>query len=480
MFTKDITYSPLARSGARYIFRNMRIRNYRDKSLEFTLKALLHSRIGNNPLAVNTHHINYNYDTLADFANNAGAENLLRRICYYADPEELEDEFLIEEVVGFDHLKNIIYIVDLFEKQFKGFERVTRVTEFFKNELNVACFINREKRTTIIFVDRIDSNKEWHYLQCGIPVFLPWYFEECTINENEKMLLDGLRSKTCVKYERALDLIAQTIDFYTAELKTKLDSFELGSINLMINEANKEIDRYNSEIERAQTRIMSLISDRNDVVYRYTGLLEKSKSLEGHNEILDFFLASKDNLTLLEASDGKILFVCKTYADFYDETLASHAINNYGSMLYESRSNEISKEELQSLFESIFLSQRFKLRMCGAWSLDLQRGWDVIGQYDFPSEFATYLPNPHLQHYGCTGLYTGSMNEKFRMQNYVGVIIENISSTRSVNFAEPTVMRALSVDICNNLNSKIIETEDGEIISPREAIEIMKGEHQSE
>jgi len=51
------------------------------------------------------------------------------------------------------------------------------------------------------------------------------------------------------------------------------------------------------------------------------------------------------------------------------------------------------------------------LRMCAAFTVDMRTGLTALKSYLFPQESQTYLPNPHIQYYGCAGAYAVRFHE---------------------------------------------------------------------
>ena len=63
--------------------------------------------------------------------------------------------------------------------------------------------------------------------------------------------------------------------------------------------------------------------------------------------------------------------------------------------------------------------------------------------YDYNESCDTYIPNPHIDRYSCLGNYERTMNERLMENDAIGAIEQCISSCKSLNFSDSTVMEVL-------------------------------------
>ena len=57
-----------------------------------------------------------------------------------------------------------------------SFKRVQKVTDFYASVMKVSCIVDEEKRVSVIYTAPLDMAR-YHYLQCSVPVCLPWLFD---------------------------------------------------------------------------------------------------------------------------------------------------------------------------------------------------------------------------------------------------------------------------------------------------------------
>jgi hypothetical protein len=124
---------------------------------------------------------------------------------------------------------------------------------------------------------------------------------------------------------------------------------------------------------------------------------------------------------------------------------------------------------MELLYRAIFEAGAYKLRVCAAYRADMKNSLTPIREYAFPPESRDYLPNPHIQHYGCIGNYAGRFAEYMHRHDYIGAIDQAVMSARNLNFHDSTVMETLAHDLSHTI-IKCIEDTDGNLLTPRQAI----------
>ena len=124
---------------------------------------------------------------------------------------------------------------------------------------------------------------------------------------------------------------------------------------------------------------------------------------------------------------------------------------------------------MERLYRAIFSSGVYKLRVCAAYRADMKNSISPLMDYIFPPESNNYLPNPHIQQYGCIGGYAARFVEYMHNRDYVGAIDQAAVSARNLNFHDAAVMARLAHTLPRT-NIKCIEDNAGNIMTPREAI----------
>jgi hypothetical protein len=104
----------------------------------------------------------------------------------------------------------------------------------------------------------------------------------------------------------------------------------------------------------------------------------------------------------------------------------------------------------------------------------MRTGLSAFKYYIFPADSETYLPNPHIQHFGCIGDYAIRFHEYMQKKDYIGAIEQAVVSARNLNFYDSTVMTKFAEELSYTA-IKCIEKSDGILLTPLEAINEMEG-----
>jgi hypothetical protein len=359
-------------------------------------------------------------------------------------------------------------------REYPNYQQIDKVSQFFKGVFPVRCYVNKEARSTIILTEGFLSLEKFHYLQCCIPVALPWYFKDAgsALSEQEMRLLRSLREDTPDNYLVAINGIGADIDFATLYTKTLLTGFETLYEKRLLEIKEAENESHNNEMSRLRQQmfgILGMIKNNQSVIY---GLKLKTADPNTNSEILEYFLHNK-RFSPAELSDTRLTYIVSDYLVYFDKELVKNALQNPRSYIYIVR--RISHEDIKALINAIFIDEILKIKCCAAYSIDLMGSFVPHKAYSFTDKFSDYLPNPHINRYGCLGNYELVIADLMAEFNYVGVLEQSLASCRSLNFADSTVMEYFIKAIDQSLpQHKFIEMPDGTAVSPFEAIELLK------
>lgn len=480
MFKNMLTSTPLNTDAANQFFRG-RIDGetwQRDATFLATLRALLSNRMGEeDSIYLSFNVTNYSKEQLSnlsvsrafgaivgDYTEN---DNFIRIHNFNNMSEESNDAWM-------DMVKAN------FEKSFPGWHRIERVTGFFRKVFNVQCFINPEKKSVYLFVSQMEIRR-MHYLQCGILAFLPWYFDpKAGVSDEEMNLLNALREKTADKYLECLGVIASHYDFQTARIRSLLKGFETRYERIRCDKLRHDREYYNNQINNLQDQIGECLRNLRDTETNILGLEMKIAEGGEESEIMDYFLCNKQ-LLLQNVEDSSMTFIVRATLDYFDEDMAEKVISKRNSYCYETyesaRRGNITHEDMKMLLTSIFIDQVLKVRLCAAYSFQLEGSVSALGGYNYGGDCCEYMPNPHIDGWRCLGTYSRVINERLRDHDYIGAIEQCIASCKSLNFGDSTVMdRFMNMMYGHNdgRNIRCIELPDGRVVTPKEAVDYLK------
>lgn len=358
------------------------------------------------------------------------------------------------------------------------FKELEIVREFYKGSFEVLCFLNREKKSVLMFVANMNMRK-YHYLQCAILASLPWYFDpKKGITDDERSLIDALQDKDNPEaYIAAVTKIAERYDFNTYRVKALLSNIETEYERHELDVVNSEISRIDSELEELNARYADINRLRRDKCIRRIGLRESiDRGPSGDSDIMSYFIRNK-HLYLESVNGISITFSVHDYMTYFDEESIGSYLRNKSGYIYRYAGPKFTKDNIEKLMRAIFVDGTLKLRVCASFRITLNGRVQAMRHADFKDfggEFLSCMPNPHINNYACMGGYERKVNEALVNGNYIMAIEQCIASTKSLNFHDDTVILAFMERLCNGdagSEEKYIELPDGNIVSPVEALD---------
>lgn len=474
MFRPTINSTPLTSQTANTFFRNIGGESFHnDVTFISTLRALVASRVSEGEsVFVAFRNTSYSKNTIEDNPSHAVLNAMY-------DPRDYgEGSIIIHSFEGnaSDNLASFKIIEREFASHNSGFERIVKVTEFFRKTFYSLCYVNPAERKGVIFVDHLNIRR-MHYLQCAIFAFLPWYFDpNAGVTEDEMDLIQSLRETTPERYMAAISKIASAYDFRGMHIRNSLKGFETIYEKHQCDSLRSSIQSYIRKIRDYNDQIANVLRNKNDAEIRLMGLEEKIARLEGEDsEIMEYFLCNT-KLDLEYVNGSELTFVVKDYLMYFDEDMAKTIIDNNNSYVYR-HSRSFDREDVKKLMYAIFIDQVLKLRFCCAYTIRLGERVTGMRDYSYNESCDTYIPNPHIDRFSCLGNYERTMNERLMDNDAIGAIEQCISSCKSLNFSDSTVMEVFMDRMCSRdgyRHNKCIELPDGNIVDMKGAIEWMK------
>jgi len=238
-------------------------------------------------------------------------------------------------------------------------------------------------------------------------------------------------------------------------------------------EIRNEIRGLQSDHDNFVSMMCEIARKIQEKKYLLAGLECSISSHSNDSELMEYFMCNK-NLSLIRVSGTMMEFVAHGYADIYDADGFEQYVGNHNGYMYNNLNSGITKGQMEKLYRAIFGDCRYKLRICAAYTADMRTGLKAFQHYTFPPESRTYLPNPHIQIYGCIGTYAGRFQEYMQKKDYVGAIDQAVVSARNLNFYDSTVISAFAKALsCATISC--IEKPDGTLLTPKEAFLELEG-----
>lgn len=362
----------------------------------------------------------------------------------------------------------------------RGFKKLEDVSKAISNYgFAFALYLNEERKSTLVLMERIDMRR-WHLLQSFSPRFFPWYFKEAPFTPEELELLKSLLNKTQDEYLLQVAKFAEKYDFDSAFIRKALQGFEGSLLSSQLEAAEQQRKREEDRLIRLRNDFSEIYRKLDQITTRQLGIQAKMQAADTiESDVMEYFLSNK-HLKLVEASGSYLRFEVHTVIDNFDPEMYTAAIKNDGSFFYQYTNDFFTRKRVRKLFDALFDKEILKLRVCACYSLDFTSGaYDGVGHHIFDADtLATRIPNWHIQEYRCLGGNEITIAESVLAHNYLGAVLACEASARNMNMTDSTVGRIFARSICrDSRDTKILQTADGTLMSPREAIEwLEKGE----
>jgi hypothetical protein len=375
---------------------------------------------------------------------------------------------------------------DGFPRRNPGWQRLDQIEAFYKKSFRVLCFVNEQKRNTVLLVDTMEPRR-MHYLQVSILAFLPWFFDKSKGITNEEMeLIYSLRETTPDKYIIALNRLAQKYNFRESRIRQLLQGFETQVETKQIAQVESTNRDLLDQIRELNERIATKMAQLNQNNTFLLGLRQKVAMSNGESEIMDYFLCN--NALVLESVDnGRLYFEVKGYLEYFNPEMAESILGNDHSFVYcqDGVSHSIvSCEKMRRLMTEIFVSEspRLKIRVCAAYTFNIGGSVSARDSHRFSADCRGYLPNPHIDIYRCIGDYTRTINTMLMENDYIGAIEQCIASAKSLNWSDSTVMNAFFKTMWSSDTSlnTCIELPNGDVVNPAGAIKWLEEQDEKE
>lgn len=348
-----------------------------------------------------------------------------------------------------------------------GWERLPRPTEYYARNMKVLVYCNAEKKATMIFTDTTDTRK-LHFLAAGMLGFFPWWFnKEEGITADEKELCKSLMETEPDKFLECVKTIADSFGFRLKAQLSALNKFENSLGESQLSNLESQISDLRSRIEDYKSGISRCLTDLHNNQMMMLGIRTKMES--GTSGEFGEYVLSNKALVLLDAQDGQVEFGVKGIMSYWDEDMIRDFVANPRSILY-SRSN-MPKDDAERFYRAVFIDRKVKWRTCAAFRMtttEVRRPHP----YTFPkADFANYLPNTHINEYGCVGDNEDVMIDCLSSGDFIGAVNQCIAATLSFNFADGTVLGDFVGIVTGGGSSrydlKAFELPDGTITDPK-------------
>lgn len=493
MFSNALSGLTLTSQVAEGLFQNISGDPYmRDETVVATLRALLHKRIPKEESITFSYSTSsYSSETVGGAAPKSVVRAFLRgtRVLnnlalelhihsFKCQSEDMDANFEVLDKGG---------VTDVFGE---SFVELPDVAVFLKQSAGIRAkiYISEVFKSALIFVERLNIAK-LHVLQSVIPRYLPWFFKDNPLTEEDTALLRTLTQKDSNAYMEIIEGIAKKFDFRSENIRQRLQGFEHVYERKQLEIVRSDLQYNKNRLTDLEEQFRNLYVEKEALVIKELGLIAKINNAETEaedSELVTYFLCNK-SLTLVSANDGCIEFIVSTVVSNYDPEVVENALDKVGrSFFYRHyktsrpyQNEEMTDERIHRLFKAIFVDEVMKLRVCAAYRLNFSNGnYRGIGGYDFPANILRdHTPNQHIQHYACLGNNAGYIRQAMNEHNYVGAITACCASAANCNFTESNTGTYLMDKVLANDVGAIIQMPDGSTATPLDAVKWLEAQN---
>ena len=473
MFVKTINQTNFASEVADRLFSNITETGSPDKSFISTLRALLHNRVPKDET------VNLTCKAIQLSDSEAPAVNVIESLKRLQIPDMLQksDEkkhtiFIIHSDIGDKLLDLVESTIGAGTSYFSNYTRKDDLRVFYVRKAKSLIYTDDTGRNAIIFASALEL-KHFHALQMTIALYLPQLFANTPVSEKEMSLLRSTGNKSAAEYEALLEDFAQGIDMRSENIRGKLAGFETSAESTKRAEVQARLEALDIKYKSKQDELREISNEIQDAKILLAGLDSHLEQHPEDSDLINYFICNK-NLTVIKTIGTALEFVVHGHVSFFDEAAFEKYGANHTGYMYKGLRNGITPTQMEMLYRSIFSDNRYKLRICAAYTVDVRVGITAMTGYSFPTECSTHLPNPHIQNQGCIGGFAERFQEYILRQDYVGAIEQASVSARNLNLFDSTVMTTFAKQL-SGTSKKCIETSSGELLTPLEAIKELEG-----
>lgn len=346
-----------------------------------------------------------------------------------------------------------------------GYEELIDVGLFLKQKnVDAKVFINRTTQGVCLIVRSGITPTELHIIESFIPRMFPWIFEDQPLSNTELQLLMSAESGM----EEYLSVL--TTLYLQSGIEEKRAQVLLGNLKKRITRQKyvaleRDIENDREEMRRiidSYRYVCEKIEVKQNKLFSLKWRLDNT---EDDNTLAQFF-TNNPNLELLSVNDdGAVTFRVKTTLINYNPDMFDPK-NDFFYEIY-SVDNPFWQNRIKrrKFMEQLFSPEPvISVRMMAEFIMDLT---GYISTRECKGVNNNFIPNAHIEYYGCLGDNEMLINERIQAGDFVGAIIQCLGSTGSQNLLEEATVKHFLQDLFNS-EGKVIEC-DGKEMTTKEA-----------
>lgn len=361
--------------------------------------------------------------------------------------------------------------VDEFLASHVGFKENVALHEFLHTYADVRI-AQDDQQKAILFIPQSEAMVAYHLIQGFVPKYLPKFFQEKPLTQDEIKFLASLTKAAPNSYIAAL---------FKAQSLFDIASYQKNLIQEKVFRKMKEM-----KIENCQKNWG--ISKRNmeECFARYVQLCEKfseeteklemaqTASKDNEKELAEYLGTRKDvSLTLRSDRQNSFFVSVCTTLDLFDSDAYENIKQNLVNItLPKIPSKNISAEKLLRFLDHCFSDHAdCKIKVQGAYEITFSGSAYPVSCAGTRWENKAYAFNQHLEQHHCSGNYGPMVNAFCKSGDYIGAIEQITASVKSLNVCETSVTVAPFIIQTYNGNRPCVIMPNGDLMTFGEAMD---------
>lgn len=330
--------------------------------------------------------------------------------------------------------------VDEFLAAHPDFRENVALHEFLHSYADIRVAQNDQQKAILFLFNGESVLAAYHLIQGFVPKYLPQFFQEKPLTQDEIKFLSSLTKGNPRGY--IADLSAAESLFDLADYRKSLI---LEKVFRKMNECKIALCQKNWDVAK---KVME------EAFAKYTlcckKLSEETEKLEiaqnskkdNEKELAEYLGARKDvSLTFEPNQKDKFIVSVYTTLDLFDSDAYENIKQNLVNItLPKIPGKNISEEKLLRFLDHCFSDHAdCKIKVQGAYNISFE-GWTTpVSCAGRSWENSTYAFNQHLEQHHCAGNYGPMINTFCKSGDYIGAIEQITASVKSLNLCETSV-----------------------------------------
>lgn len=364
-------------------------------------------------------------------------------------------------------------------KEFGDWKYDETLSYFIDNMGGVAVYLNKATNSAfVIFTHRLEDYEMCHRMAACMFRLAFWVFEKHPLTDDEKRAIGSLSTNNAQEFIDACEKRYAAYDFRGIAIKNAFAGFAKRQREMEVDNLRRQIQDNIETVKEYGNYIRELLDRRRDYNFRLAGLtcfVDEKKD----DELLEYVLACKAIHAVKTNDDGEVKIAVVTSLDLFDEDVFdSYVINCETRDSYLFRESPYSLDDTKALYKAIWLDKEFSLTVWGLWRVMATARVQCVSR-ETPGdidEIRNAVPNPHLCYYACIGDYENLFADAYDRHDVMGALQIAVQSTKSINFAEEPTAKMLIRDMFRDIDKKVLVDKDGNAVSIRDAMQILKDE----